>query len=141
MKNKLRHIYHIIFITKRQEMTIPMTTKGMILDQMVQIFTRKGCHVYACNAFLNHVHILVEIPSPTDFAKIINKVKSSTGVVYRKYPEYADFSGWAAGFELSFEDEYDQLIEEKVFNAYQDFMRASFSAYAAVNNHIKNKRK
>lgn len=75
MKNKLRHIYHIIFITKRQEMTIPMTTKGMILDQMVQIFTRKGCHVYACNAFLNHVHILVEIPSPTDFAKIINKVK------------------------------------------------------------------
>ncbi len=90
MKNKLRHIYHIIFITKRQEMTIPMTTKGMILDQMVQIFTRKGCHVYACNAFLNHVHILVEIPSPTDFAKIINKVKSSTGVVYRKYPEYAD---------------------------------------------------
>ena len=32
MKNKLRHIYHIIFITKRQEMTIPMTTKGMILD-------------------------------------------------------------------------------------------------------------
>ena len=67
-----------------------MTTKGMILDQMVQIFTRKGCHVYACNAFLNHVHILVEIPSPTDFAKIINKVKSSTGVVYRKYPEYAD---------------------------------------------------
>ena len=76
-----------------------MTTKGMILDQMVQIFTRKGCHVYACNAFLNHVHILVEIPSPTDFAKIINKVKSSTGVVYRKYPEYADFSGWAAGFD------------------------------------------
>lgn len=149
-----------------QEMTIPMTTKGMILDQMVQIFTRKGCHVYACNAFLNHVHILVEIPSPTDFAKIINKVKSSTGVVYRKYPEYADFSGWAAGFdsfsvsfndlnrvkhhiekqetvhqELSFEDEYDQLLEENGFNAYQDFMRASFSAYAAVNNHIKNKRK
>nr|WP_240049114.1 transposase [Alistipes finegoldii] len=113
-----------------------------------------------------HVHILVEIPSPTDFAKIINKVKSSTGVVYRKYPEYADFSGWAAGFdsfsvsfndlnrvkhhiekqetvhqELSFEDEYDQLLEENGFNAYQDFMRASFSAYAAVNNHIKNKRK
>ena len=166
MKNKLRHIYHIIFITKRQEMTIPMTTKGMILDQMVQIFTRKGCHVYACNAFLNHVHILVEIPSPTDFAKIINKVKSSTGVVYRKYSEYAHFSGWAAGFdsfsvsfndlnrvkhhiekqetvhqELSFEDEYDQLLEENGFNAYQDFMRASFSAYAAVNNHIKNKRK
>jgi len=107
MKNKLRHIYHIIFITKRQEMTIPMTTKGMILDQMVQIFTRKGCHVYACNAFLNHVHILVEIPSPTDFAKIINKVKSSTGVVYRKYSEYADFSGWAAGFDsfsVSFND-------------------------------------
>uniref|UniRef100_UPI003AB3BEDD transposase n=1 Tax=Segatella sp. TaxID=2974253 RepID=UPI003AB3BEDD len=61
MKNKLRHIYHIIFITKRQEMTIPMTTKGMILDQMVQIFTRKGCHVYACNAFLNHVHLLAEL--------------------------------------------------------------------------------
>ena len=116
MKNKLRHIYHIIFITKRQEMTIPMTTKGMILDQMVQIFTRKGCHVYACNAFLNHVHILVEIPSPTDFAKTVHQ-------------------------ELSFEDEYDQLLEENGFNAYQDFMRASFSAYAAVNNHIKNKRK
>ena len=132
-----------------------MTTKGMILDQMVQIFTRKGCHVYACNAFLNHVHILVEIPSPTDFAKIINKVKSSTGVVYRKYPEYA----FSVSFndlnrvkhhiekqetvhqELSFEDEYDQLLEENGFNAYQDFMRASFSAYAAVNNHIKNKRK
>ena len=83
-----------------------------------------------------------------------------------QYSEYADFSGWAAGFdsfsvsfndlnrvkhhiekqetvhqELSFEDEYDQLLEENGFNAYQDFMRASFSAYAAVNNHIKNKRK
>ena len=99
------------------------------------------------------------------FDKVILQ-NESTGVVYRKYPEYADFSGWAAGFdsfsvsfndlnrvkhhiekqetvhqELSFEDEYDQLLEENGFNAYQDFMRASFSAYAAVNNHIKNKRK
>ena len=115
------------------------------------------------------LQIIIPVPiwfRTPEVAFIINKVKSSTGVVYRKYPEYADFSGWAAGFdsfsvsfndlnrvkhhiekqetvhqELSFEDEYDQLLEENGFNAYQDFMRASFSAYAAVNNHIKNKRK
>ena len=130
-----------------------MTTKGMILDQMVQIFTRKGCHVYACNAFLNHVHILVEIQSPTDFAKIINKVKSSTGVVYRKYPEYADFSGSAAGFdsvsvsfyelnrvkhhiekpqrvhqEISIEDGYGQLLEEHGVKVDKAWLPASFTA-------------
>ena len=106
--------------------------------------------------------------NPTAVCQTAGSTRANTPlcVVYRKYPEYADFSGWAAGFdsfsvsfndlnrvkhhiekqetvhqELSFEDEYDQLLEENGFNAYQDFMRASFSAYAAVNNHIKNKRK
>ena len=92
--------------------------------------------------------------------------QKAAGINDRLFRQNADFSGWAAGFdsfsvsfndlnrvkhhiekqetvhqELSFEDEYDQLLEENGFNAYQDFMRASFSAYAAVNNHIKNKRK
>ena len=126
---------------------------------------RKGCLGEEGELFQIIIPVAVGL-FPPEVAFIINKVKSSTGVVYRKYPEYADFSGWAAGFdsfsvsfndlnrvkhhiekqetvhqELSFEDEYDQLLEENGFNAYQDFMRASFSAYAAVNNHIKNKRK
>ena len=76
-------------------MTIPTTGKGLMLERMTRIFTGKGCRVHAANAFLNHVHVLVEIPNSGDFSKIVNKVKGATGTVYQKTPEYADFSGWA----------------------------------------------
>ena len=88
-------------------MTIPTTGKGLMLERMTRIFTGKGCRVHAANAFLNHVHVLVEIPNSGDFSKIVNKVKGATGTVYQKTPEYADFSGWAAGFDsfsVSFSD-------------------------------------
>lgn len=89
--SKQRHIYHLVFTTKRHKMTIPMDGKEILLDRMIQIFSGKGCYVYAANAFLNHMHILVEIPQPDNFNKIVNKVKSSTGTFHLKYPEYADF--------------------------------------------------
>ena len=125
-------------------MTIPTTGKGLMLERMTRIFTGKGCRVHAANAFLNHVHVLVEIPNSGDFSKIVNKVKGATGTVYQKTPEYADFSGWAAGFdsfsvsfsdlhrlrrhieeqhtihqEISFEEEYGQLLEENGFDPHQ----------------------
>ena len=60
-------------------MTIPTTGKGLMLERMTRIFTGKGCRVHAANAFLNHVHVLVEIPNSGDFSKIVNKVKGATG--------------------------------------------------------------
>lgn len=142
--SKQRHIYHLVFTTKRHKMTIPMDGKEILLDRIIQIFSGKGCHVYAANAFLNHVHILVEIPQPDNFNKIVNKVKGSTGVLHLRYPEYAEFSGWAPGFDsfsvsfgdlervrrfireqskihlnLSFEEEYRQLLEEHGFDTRQ----------------------
>lgn len=142
--SKQRHIYHLVFTTKRHKMTIPMDGKEILLDRIIQIFSGKGCYVYAANAFLNHVHILVEIPQPDNFNKIVNKVKSSTGTFHLKYPEYADFSGWAPGFDsfsvsfgdlervrrhikeqpkihqnLTFEEEYERLLEEYGFDTRQ----------------------
>lgn len=142
--SKQRHIYHLVFTTKRHKMTIPMDGKEILLDRIIQIFSGKGCHVYAANAFLNHVHILVEIPQPDNFNKIVNKVKGSTGVLHLRYPEYAEFSDWAPGFDsfsvsfgdlervrrfireqskihlnLSFEEEYRQLLEEHGFDTRQ----------------------
>ena len=90
---RIRHLYHLIFVTKGRKMTIPTTGKGLMLERMTRIFTGKGCRVHAANAFLNHVHVLVEIPNSGDFSKIVNKVKGATGTVYQKTPEYADFSG------------------------------------------------
>lgn len=60
-------------------MTIPTTGKGLMLERMTRIFTGKGCRVHAANAFLNHVHVLVEIPNSGDFSKIVNKVKGGHG--------------------------------------------------------------
>ena len=86
---RIRHLYHLIFVTKGRKMTIPTTGKGLMLERMTRIFTGKGCRVHAANAFLNHVHVLVEIPNSGDFSKIVNKVKGATGTVYQKTPEYA----------------------------------------------------
>lgn len=157
--NNLRHIYHIIFITKGCKMSILMEGKDLLPDRMTQIFTGKGCQVHAINAFLNHVHILVEIPQTENFNKIVNKVKSSTGVLCRKNPEHTDFVGWVPGFdsfsvsfgnihqlkqlieeqqsihrELSFEEEYRQLLEENRFSSSQTLRPASLP----TNNHAKN---
>ena len=76
---RIRHLYHLIFVTKGRKMTIPTTGKGLMLERMTRIFTGKGCRVHAANAFLNHVHVLVEIPNSGDFSKIVNKVKGATG--------------------------------------------------------------
>ncbi len=160
---RIRHLYHLIFVTKGCKMTLPTKGKELMIDLMTRIFTGKGCHVYAANTFLNHVHILVEIPNPADFSKIVNKVKSTTGTIYLKRPEYADFSGWAAGFdsfsvsfsdlhqirqhieqqhtihqEISFEEEYVQLLEENGFDPHQTFMPASSAAHFSANTHPKN---
>lgn len=143
-------------------MTIPTTGKGLMLERMTRIFTGKGCRVHAANAFLNHVHVLVEIPNSGDFSKIVNKVKGATGTVYQKTPEYADFSGWAAGFdsfsvsfsdlhrlrrhieeqhtihqEISFEEEYGQLLEENGFDPHQTSVPASSTVHFSANTHPK----
>lgn len=137
----IRHLYHLVFVTKGRRMTIPTAGRALMLDRMKRIFVGKGCRVYAADAFLNHAHVLVHISKPDDFSRIVNKVKSSTGMVYHKYPEYASFTGWAAGFdsfsvsfgdlervkrlierqqtihlELSFEEEYARLLEENGFD-------------------------
>lgn len=100
------------------------------------------------------MHVLVEIPNSGDFSKIVNKVKGATGTVYQKTPEYADFSGWAAGFdsfsvsfsdlhrlrrhieeqhtihqEISFEEEYGQLLEENGFDPHQTSVPASSTVH------------
>ena len=146
---RIRHLYHLIFVTKGRKMTIPTTGKGLMLERMTRIFTGKGCRVHAANAFLNHVHVLVEIPNSGDFSK--------------KTPEYADFSGWAAGFdsfsvsfsdlhrlrrhieeqhtihqEISFEEEYGQLLEENGFDPHQTSVPASSTVHFSANTHPKN---
>ena len=160
---RIRHLYHLIFVTKGRKMTIPTTGKGLMLERMTRIFTGKGCRVHAANAFLNHVHVLVEIPNSGDFSKIVNKVKGATGTVYQKTPEYADFYGWAAGFdsfsvsfsdlhrlrrhieeqhtihqEISFEEEYGQLLEENGFDPHQTSVPASSTVHFSANTHPKN---
>lgn len=154
--NKIRHLYHLIFVTKGFKMTLPMNGNNILLDQIAYFFTRKDCHVYAVNAFFNHVHILVEIPKNDDFSKIVNRAKSTTELICRKYPEYDNFSGWTKGFDsfsvsfcdlqrvrqhierqqmlhqdLSFEEEYRQLLEENGFTPYQ-----ASAPYFTENNNI-----
>ena len=144
-------------------MTIPTEGKAVLLERMTRILTGKGCRVHAADAFLNHMHVLVEIPKNDDFSKIVNKVKNATGMVYQKYPEYGGFSGWANGFdsfsvsfsdlhrlrrhieeqhtihqEISFEEEYVQLLEENGFDPHQMFMPASSTAHSSANIHPKN---
>ena len=99
----------------------------------------------------------------SNFSKIVNKVKGATGTVYQKTPEYADFSGWAAGFdsfsvsfsdlhrlrrhieeqhtihqEISFEEEYGQLLEENGFDPHQTSVPASSTVHFSANTHPKN---
>ena len=71
---RIRHLYHLIFVTKGRKMTIPTTGKGLMLERMTRIFTGKGCRVHAANAFLNHVHVLVEIPPLANLIKNITQV-------------------------------------------------------------------
>ena len=81
----------------------------------------------------------------------------------QKTPEYADFSGWAAGFdsfsvsfsdlhrlrrhieeqhtihqEISFEEEYGQLLEENGFDPHQTSVPASSTVHFSANTHPKN---
>lgn len=158
---KIRHIYHLIFITKGFKMSIPMNEKHILLDRIKYLFTRRDCHVYAVDAFLNHVHILVEIPQIDNFNKIINKVKGATGALHTKYPEYTEYLAWTSGFdsfsvsfsnlcqvkqyienqqaihqELSFEEEYRQLLEENGFT-----MKASSPVSLPPINNPKDRNK
>lgn len=155
---RIRHLYHLVFVTKGRRMTIPTAGKALMLDRMKRIFAGKGCRVHAANAFLNHVHVLVEIPKSDDFSRIVNKVKSSTGMVYQKSPEYASFNGWAGGFdsfsvsfgelervrqlierqqtihlELSFEEEYARLLEENGFDPCRTSIPVSSPEYPDGN--------
>ncbi|GAA6401088.1 hypothetical protein K020075H21_04270 [Bacteroides ovatus] len=156
---RIRHLYHLVFVTKGRRMTIPTAGKAVMLDRMKRIFAGKGCRVHAANAFLNHAHVLVEIPKNDDFSRVVNKVKSSTGMVYQKSPEYASFNGWAGGFDsfsvsfgdlervrrhierqqvihqdISFEEEYGQLLEENGFDPRQTSIPASSPAFADGNS-------
>ena len=89
---------HIIFRTSRSEKTIPQENKSKLLAYIDSVSKELGVKVIRINAYLNHVHILADVPVSMLLSEYVRKIKQTSSVTFRHHPEFPHFCGWAKGY-------------------------------------------
>lgn len=96
--SKTRCLIHIVFATKRREMTIPEQHKRKLYAYIMGIVTNKGCHLLRINGIDNHIHMLIDLHPSVPLAVFVQTVKQWSSRWMKEMPEFRMFDGWGEGY-------------------------------------------
>ena len=74
--SKVAAYYHIVFCTKRQEMTIPLQYKEDVYRFIWKVISDSKCTLIRIGGIQNHVHILLNLHPTVALANLIQSIKS-----------------------------------------------------------------
>lgn len=114
-----RHIFHLITRTKGGRPTIPEATKRILFAYIYEICRSKNWYLHRLNGYLNHIHLLVELPGTALPADVMKKIKGSTSHAFKHHPSFPDFEGWGEGYG-SFTVSYGNIDVIKNYIATQE---------------------
>lgn len=132
-----RNYQHIVFRTYRSERSLPEEHKRELLKYIYEICRNESVHVMRINAYLDHVHLLADIPVTLSLPGLVRKIKSCTSSKFKRHEHFPLFNGWGRGYasfsvsyyeaghianyirrqeehhkSVSFADEYRQMLME-----------------------------
>jgi len=133
-----RNTYHIVFRTKRSQLTIFEQSERDLYAYILGFCNNTGCRLHRIGGMPDHIHMLVDIPPTEALSSFMNRLKSETSKWMKQNPAFPAFAGWGEGYAsftyafgdietvknyiknqkehhrgLSFADEYRKLIEEQ----------------------------
>ncbi len=96
--SKVKALYHIVFCTKRREMSIPPKLK----DDVYRFIWRKiedlNCKLIRIGGIQNHIHMLVNLHPSVSMSELMKQVKGLSSSWMQSDPRFSTFHGWAADY-------------------------------------------
>ena len=96
--SKVAAYYHIVFCTKRQEMTIPLQYKEDVYRFIWKVISDSKCTLIRIGGIQNHVHILLNLHPTVALANLIQSIKSISSGWIAQDGRFKLFDGWASGY-------------------------------------------
>ncbi|MCC8112739.1 MAG: transposase [Bacteroidales bacterium] len=106
------NLQHIVFRTYRSRFTIPEDSKRMMFKYIYELCQSEGWYLLRINAYLNHVHILLDIPATAKVAEVVQKIKANSSKSFSHHRIFPYFEGWArkyGAFSVSYSAKPDVI--------------------------------
>lgn len=102
-----RHIFHLVTRTKDRKPSLPENAKRVLFSYILRICQSHGWQLYRINGYMDHIHILIGLPSTVMPQDVMRVIKSQTTGVFRRHELFPEFDGWGEGygsFTVSYSD-------------------------------------
>lgn len=99
--SKVVAYYHIVFCTKRREMTIPPQYKEDVYRFIWKIISENKCKLIRIGGIQNHIHIFLDLHPTVALATLMQSIKSLSSGWMAHDSRFEYFDGWADGYFAS----------------------------------------
>jgi len=89
---------HIVFATKRREMTINEEHCEDLYRYVTSFLKKHNCYLKRVNGIENHIHILVDIHPSISVAALVQKLKHDSSVWMAQSHLFPNWLGWCEGY-------------------------------------------
>ena len=93
-----KNYQHIVFATKYRHPTIPEESKRIMLKFIHELCKRQNWHLVRINAYLNHMHILMDVPPRVLIPDVVKLIKVRTTQTFKKHHNFPEFEGWGKSY-------------------------------------------
>jgi REP element-mobilizing transposase RayT len=93
-----RILTHIVFATKRRELTINNEHCDDLYRVMASILKKYDCYPLRINGIENHVHILLNVSPVISISELVQRLKRATGIWIKESHMFPLWFGWCEGY-------------------------------------------
>lgn len=104
-----KNYQHIVFATKFRRPAIPECSKRIMLKFIHELCKREGWYLVRINAYLNHIHILIDLPVTVLIPDAVKLIKVRTTQTFKHHPDFPDFDGWGRSYGSFSVSHFDRL--------------------------------
>lgn len=96
--SKVNALYHIVFCTKRRQMTLPTDNLVDLYKFIWREVKDSGSSLLRIGGIENHVHMLIDLHPGTALSDLVRDVKSNSSGWMRSDDRFSLFVAWAAEY-------------------------------------------
>lgn len=93
--SKVKALFHVVFCTKRREMTIPEAHCRDLYNVIWTEVKKHNSRALRIGGIQNHIHMLIDLNPTVPLSELMRAVKGQTSYWMRRDPRFATFGGWA----------------------------------------------
>lgn len=121
-----RLFYHIVWRTYQSRPVIPNEYKRELFAYILKMCDTYNWRLIRINAYIDHVHLLIELKSSDKVSEVVNKIKGATSSTFKGNKDFPHFEGWNRGYG-AFSVGYRELPMVKAYIINQEMHHATVS--------------